>query len=296
MTPNPIETLRNQFGHPGAITFAERFGGLVAVLQSGSDQAVVALQGAQVLSYQTAGFGEVLWLSPAARLGTGKAVRGGIPICWPWFGPHPHGGDTPAHGFVRARPWRVVSAHADDSGTRMTLTPAEAAAHPAWPHAAEVSLEIVLGRSLTLSLTTRNTGSSEFALTQALHSYFRVQDIAAVQVDGLHNAPFLDQLDPGALKCESGPVGIAREVDRIYQELKDPITIVEGRRRIMIQSRGSRSAVVWNPWIEKSARLGDMGEDGYRRMLCVETANAGPDAVMLAPGASHTLTANISAL
>ncbi len=295
MTPDAIEPLQSQFGHPGAITFAQRFGGLVAVLQAGGDRAVVALQGAQVLSYETAGFGEVLWLSPAARLGTGKAVRGGIPICWPWFGPHPLGGDAPAHGFVRARPWRVVSAHADDSGTRMTLTPAEAAAHPAWPHAAQVSLEIVLGRSLTLSLTTRNTGSSEFALTQALHSYFRVQDISAAQVDGLQTVTFIDQLDPGALKSESGPVLIAREVDRIYQDQMGPITIVEGRRRIVIQSRGSASAIVWNPWIEKSARLGDLGDEGYRHMLCVETANAGADIVTLAPGASHTLTANISA-
>lgn len=297
MTLEPIAELQARFGQQGAISFAERLGGLVALLDWGGAQSVVALQGAQVLSYEAAGYGEVLWLSPEARLGTGKAVRGGIPICWPWFGPHPQGGDGPAHGFVRTRPWRVVSAHADENGTRLTLAPDGPPAHPAWPHTAELSLEIVLGTSLTLSLSTRNTGASPFALTQALHSYFLVQDISAAEVDGLQHVVFIDQLDPGALKSESGLVRIAGEVDRIYQDVIRPITIIDGSdRRIVIQSHGSASAVVWNPWIEKAARLGDMGEGGYRRLVCVETANAGADVITLAPGARHTLTAIIAAL
>jgi glucose-6-phosphate 1-epimerase len=202
----------------------------------------------------------------------------------------------PAHGFVRTRPWRVLSAHADENGTRLTLTPDEGPSHPAWPHTAEVSLEIGLGASLMLSLSTHNTGPSAFLLTQALHSYFRVQDISNIEVDGLQRVPFIDQLDPGALKAENGPVRIAGEVDRIYQDITRPVTIVEGGdRRIAIQSRGSASAVLWNPWIEKAVRLGDMGADGHRHMVCVETANAGADVITLAPGARHTLTVIISA-
>lgn len=291
-----LDKLQSWFGHEGSVSFAGQYGGPVVLLRWRSAQAVVALQGAQVLSYQADGYGEVLWLSRQAKLGTGKAVRGGIPICWPWFGPHPQGGDRPAHGFVRTRPWRVVSAHSDENGARVTLAPEEPPAHPDWPHSAEVSLEIALSATLTLSLTTRNNGGSAFTLTQALHSYFRVEDIASLQVHGLQHVAFIDQLDAGALKHESGHLRVTCEVDRIYQNLARPVTILDGsERRIVIRSRGSGSAVVWNPWIEKSARLGDMGEDGYRRMICVETANAGADAVTLSPGACHTLTAVISA-
>jgi glucose-6-phosphate 1-epimerase len=153
-----------------------------------------------------------------------------------------------------------------------------------------------LSEILTLSLTTRNLGAVEFSLTQALHSYFRVEEIADLDVLGLKNIPFIDQLEPGALKTDSGPVRITREVDRIYQGVSGPITLKDGAARLIrIEAQGSSSAVLWNPWIEKSARLGDMGEDGYRRMVCVETANAGADVIVLPAHASHTLTAIISA-
>lgn len=289
--------LDERFGIADRLRFTVLYDGIVALLSHDGAHAAVALQGGQVLSYATPDCGELLWLSPQAKLGTGKAVRGGIPICWPWFGPHPEGGSRPAHGFVRTQVWRVVVATAAGAATRITLACEEAlAGHPHWPHSARLHLEIALGRTLSLSLTTQNTGTSEFALTQALHSYFRVTDIASVEVHGLETIPFIDQLDPGALKVERGPVRIGAEVDRIYQSLTTPVTIHNGpARRIEIASRGSASAVLWNPWIEKSARLGDMGHDGYRHMLCFETANAGADVITLAPGASHTLTAAFSA-
>ena len=279
------------------ISYEERFGGPVAVLTWGGAQAVVALQGAQVLSYEPEGSGEVLWLSPQAKLGTGKAVRGGIPICWPWFGPHPEGGDRPAHGLARARRWTLLAADAGTEAARLTLALAPADLPEAhWPHATAVELDVALSETLTLSLTTRNLGAVEVSLTQALHSYFRVEEIADLDVLGLENIPFIDQLEPGALKTDSGPVRITREVDRIYQGVSGPITLKDGAARLIrIEAQGSSSAVLWNPWIEKSARLGDMGEDGYRRMVCVETANAGSDVIVLPGHASHTLTAIISA-
>lgn len=289
--------LDERFRIADRLHFAVLHGGIVAILSHDGARAVVALQGGQVLTYSTPDCGEVLWLSPQAKLGTGKAVRGGIPICWPWFGPHPEGGGRPAHGFVRTQFWRVVCATAAGAATRLTLACEEGVdGHPHWPHSARLHLEIALGRTLSLSLTTQNTGPSAFELTQALHSYFRIADITSVEVRGLETVRFIDQLDPAGLKSEPGPVRISGEVDRIYQSLTTPVTIRDDPARLIeIASRGSASAVLWNPWIEKSARLGDMGCDGYRHMLCFETANAGADAVTLAPGESHTLTTAISA-
>lgn len=281
----------------GSIAFEERYGGPAAVLAYDGARAVVALQGAQVLSYEQPGLGELLWLSPMAALGTGKAVRGGIPVCWPWFGPHPQDGSHPAHGLVRARPWPVSATRADTKGARISfaLTAGDLAG-PFWPHTASVTLDVELSNALTVSITTRNEGTAPLTLTQALHTYLRISDIDGVRVAGLEDVPFIDQLDPGELKREQPRVHITREVDRIYQDQPGRVTLIDlpAARRITIAKTGSTSSVLWNPWIEKSARLGDMGENGYRRMVCIETANAGHDAVTLRPGARHTLVARIS--
>ena len=294
--------LTARWGRAGAILFEDRFGGTVAVLQSVHGRAVVALQGAQVLSWVPTGQGEVLWLSPVARLGTGKALRGGIPICWPWFGPHPAVSAAPAHGFVRTALWTVKSASVDCSGTgnddvRLALTidaPGAEFAH--WPHSATATLEITLGPSLTLSLSTENTGTDPFVLTQALHSYFSVSDIARTVLTGLEGREYIDQLEPSSRPVQRGPIAIAAEADRIYQNSSDTVVITDEARgrAIRISKSGSLSTVVWNPWIEKSARLGDAGDDGYLRFVCVETANAGDDAVTLAPGARHQLIAKLA--
>ncbi len=312
--------LMARWGRPGAVMVEDRFGGPVVILQSAQGRAVVALQGAQVLSWvpggqdesegqserQSGGQGEnqsdVFWLSPVARLGTGKAVRGGVPICWPWFGPHPHGGAAPAHGFVRTALWTVQSASVVDRGAsthevQVSLTiDAPGAEFAPWPHAASVVLEITLGQSLTLALSTKNTGAEPFVLTQALHSYFSVGDIARTALTGLDGRRYIDQLQPSSRPVQRGSLAIAAEVDRIYQDSPDAVTIADEARgrRIEISKTGSLSTVVWNPWLEKSARLGDAGADGYRRFVCVETANAGDDAVTLAPGARHQLIAKFA--
>ena len=310
--------LMARWGRPGAIMFEDRFGGPVVVLQSPRGRAVVALQGAQVLSWvpgsqgegrgggesggESGGQSDVFWLSPVARLGTGKAVRGGVPICWPWFGPHPHGGASPAHGFVRTALWTVHSASAADHDTsthevRLTLTiDAPGASFAPWPHAAAAMLEITLGQSLTLSLSTENTGAEPFVLTQALHSYFSVGDIARTVLTGLDGRRYIDQLQPSLQPVQRGSLTIAAEVDRIYQDSPDAVAIADEARgrKIEISKTGSLSTVVWNPWIEKSARLGDAGADGYRCFVCVETANAGGDAVTLAPGGRHQLVAKFA--
>lgn len=270
-----------------------RLGGVVLDVETEWSRTRVSLYGGQVLSFVPHGGSDVLWLSPLARLGTGKAVRGGVPVCWPWFGPHPADRSLPAHGLVRTREWRIDEVTArDDGATFLRLVPDVDA--PAGLTVG-VALELVMGKRLELALITHNGGEQPVMLTEALHTYVAVGDIARIQVDGLNGCDYVDQLDGNALKPQLGVVTIASEVDRIYRTLGGPVTVIDPvlGRRVVISTSGSASTVVWNPWVEKAARLGDVEADGYRRFVCVETANAGPDAVSIAGGTTHRLTASI---
>lgn len=278
---------------PGRIDIeASPFGGPVARLTFGRFQALVALQGAQVLNWTYDGHG-LLWLSPIARIRDGKGIRGGIPVCWPWFADHPTDPTKPAHGFVRHRNWSLVSTRATGEAVSVTLATATTEADgKLWPHRAEAQLTVTLGEALSITLATRNTDRDPFPLTEALHTYFRVSDISRVSVTGLEGCAYLDKLDGFARKTQSGPIAIAGEVDRIYLGDTSSITLHDAGsgRRILIEGSGSRSAVVWNPWTAKTARLGDMGSpDAFRQMICIETANAGDDVITLAPAETHTL-------
>ncbi len=269
--------------------------GPAIALTAGGAHATVALQGAQLLGWRPANSAEVIWLSPETRRAEGKSLRGGTPICWPWFGQHPDGGGRPAHGFARGAPWRVHHTGADEHTSMVALSFKTGPEHETlWPHDAEAMLVVTLGAdAIDLELRTSNTGREPFELTQALHTYFAVGDIARTRVLGLEGCDYIDTLGTWTRRHENGPVSFGGEVDRIYLATPAMIEIddVANARRIAIESRGSRSAVVWNPWIEKSARLGDMGPEGYRRMVCVETANAADDAVTIMPGSHHQIAA-----
>jgi D-hexose-6-phosphate mutarotase len=254
--------------------------------------AEIALQGAQVLTWAPAGQPAVVWLSPAAKFAAGKSLRGGAPVCWPWFGPHPDDPAKPGHGFARNVDWEVVAAERTAAGTRLVLglTPG-AAQQTLWPYQATLELAVTAGERLAMELTTRNTGTIPLSITQALHTYFHVGDIASARVEGLDGCEYIDKVEGGARRRQSGPVTIGGEVDRVYLGCPGDVAIVDDalRRCIRITKGGSHSCVVWNPWAEKGAKFGDMGEDGYRHMLCVETTNAGDDVVTIASGKSFTL-------
>ena len=246
-----IAELNRTFGRPSAVTFAAHpLGGIAAHLNSDAGRATVALYGAQVLSWEPAGHSDMLWISPRAKPNADTALRGGIPVCWPWFAVHPQDPAKPMHGFVRTRTWDVVASEAGDAAVTLALAtrtvPQDAAL---WPHSAEVALEIEMGRELTLTLTTRNTGAAGLPLTQALHSYFRVADIERVHVEGLHGRTYIDKVDGNRRKTQdSARLDIDREVDRIYHGDIARIALVDAGlgRRIEVASN-SRSAVVWNP-------------------------------------------------
>ena len=299
MVQSDIAALEARWGRAPGVRFEQRYDGTVAVLDAAGGTAVVALQGAQVLSWRPAGCGEVLWLSPVAKLGTGKAVRGGIPICWPWFGPHLSDGKLPAHGFVRAASWQVAGSAA--SAGRATLVLAFETSEQtatAWPHRARAEVEITIGETLSIALTTENKSSSDITITQALHTYLEIGDVGDVSIGGLEGRAYIDQLKPDAKPLQCGPIAITAEIDRIYQASPDDVIVTDSARKraIRVSKTGSASTVVWNPWIDKAARLSDMGENGHRRMVCVETANAGEDVVTLAPRARHRLFAELSVI
>ena len=286
-------------GRDGVALEQNPLGGPVLRLEAAGGIALIALQGGQVIGWTPKGHAPVIWMSPTERLANPpekpKPVRGGTPVCWPWFAAHPSDAAKPAHGFVRTRQWTVDRAERSASGVRVTLATATTDADKAlWPNEAALELIVTLGDDLTLALATHNTGISAFALTQALHTYFAVSDISNVLVEGFDRQTYLDKLDSGVRKQQTGPIAFAAEVDRIYDAHQGMATVIDRglNRRIEITKSGSHSTVVWNPWIEKCKRLGDMGPDGYRTMVCVETCNAGDDVVTLAAGASHTMVAS----
>ena len=258
--------------------------------------ASIAQQGAHLIEWTPAGHAPVLYVSPTALFQKGKAIRGGVPICWPWFGPHPSDATMPAHGLVRGRPWQLVSHHEDETGAHLTYRfVASEETTTLWPQPFSLILEMHLGKELQLSLHTENTGTSAFPLTSALHTYLAVSDLRTVTVKGLDGVPYHEAITQPPDHLQSGDVIIDREVDRIYATggplvLHDPTC----GRKIVVRSAGSQSCVVWNPWTEKSKSLTDLPDEDYLRFLCLETTNAGADVITLAAGESHTLTVNIS--
>jgi glucose-6-phosphate 1-epimerase len=264
-------------------------------------RALVSLYGAQVLSFQPAGANtaDVLFLSERAQYQPGKAIRGGVPVCWPWFGPHPEGQGRPSHGLARTRMWTVLGTAATAGGaTQASLGLADTDDTRAlWPHAFTLRLDITIGATLRLALTTRNTGTTPFTLTQALHSYFTVGDIAQASVKGLDGCRYVDKAAGagGATKHQRGGVDFTGEVDRIYLNPSPSLVLVDGagHRQICVDAHGSRSAVVWNPGAAIAAGMADLGNDAYRRFVCGETTNAGDVVLSLDPGREQQLVSEI---
>lgn len=294
MSTEAVAELNTRFGIHGRVTFKQAEGGLV-VAEVGNAQASarIALQGAQILDWTPAGEQPVIWVSPGAIYTAGKSVRGGAPVCWPWFGPHATEAGFPAHGFARTQGWEMVQAQQlSDGSTSLSLRLLQDAnTRLLWPHDGELLLLVNVGRRLQIDLLTRNTGHEAFTLTQALHTYFAVSGVREVSLRGLEGLPYIDKVDGGARRVQSGPVTFAAETDRIYLDHGGECVIDDPglQRRIVIRREGSRSTVVWNPWAEKSVAMADMGEGAYRGMLCVEAANAAEDAVHVEPGGEHRL-------
>jgi D-hexose-6-phosphate mutarotase len=296
MTVTTAQSLNASFGIEGQLVFREDASGLV-IAEIGNPQATatLCLQGAHLMTWQPRSQPTpVIWLSRDAKLAAGKSIRGGVPVCWPWFGAHATGQDLPAHGYARTVPWQVVESGTEpDGATRLTLrlTGSERT-HAQWPHDARLELTVRVGETLRMELSTENTGTSAIVIGEALHAYFRIGDIGAARVTGLAGCDYWDKVGGSTLKKQDGIIRFDGETDRVYVNTAAECAIEDDRlgRRIRIAKSGSLSTVVWTPWTDKAERMGDLGQpDGWREMLCVESANAIDNTVTVAAGSRHTL-------
>jgi len=260
-----------------------------------SARAKIAFQGAHVFHYERVDEKPLLWLSKNSFFEKGKAIRGGIPVCWPWFGKHPTNSELPQHGFARSSVWELLEAEEIDRHTTEVLLQLQPSAESLqlWPHKFELLLAITVGRTLTLALTTKNCDEQPFEITAALHSYLAVKNIEKVYVEGLADKSYFDKVTREN-RTQQGKLTVCQEVDRVYRKVDYPVTLHDQARTLHVDAQGSSTAVVWNPWREKCVAMADMKDDGYKTMLCIEAANAPGDACMLTPGEEHTLTSVIS--
>jgi glucose-6-phosphate 1-epimerase len=280
-----LAQLDREYGIPGQLQFTAGTGDCPFIeITNAQARAVISIYGGQVLAFQPQSAAhDLMFVSKNAYYQAGKAIKGGVPVCWPWFGPDPAGQGRPSHGFARNRLWQVMSTEAlPDGATKVTLGFSDTDDTRAlWPYAFELAIEITVGRVLTLALVSRNRSDRSFDITQALHTYFTIGDITQTTVSGLEGTTYIDKTDESAVKPQVGAVAIASEVDRVYQGVPSELVIHDGalNRRIRITAIGNQTAVVWNPWSEISVKMADLEDHDYTRFICVETTNAADDVI-----------------
>lgn len=272
-------------------------------IRRGTHELVITQQGAQVLSYRQGDQPPLIWLSEQAAYAPGQSVRGGIPICWPWFGAlernpqavqalHNSPSSAPAHGGVRGLDWQLLGIdNQDDAVVIQFALDTRQQPLPDWPHEAQLNLRVRLDDRLHLSLCTDNPGNQPLPFSQALHSYFAVSDIRQVHVEGLAGCRYVETLEGWQQREQLGDLRFTGETDRIYLDTPPTLSIVDPlwQRRLHLHSSGSHSAVLWNPWIDKAKRLSQFADDAWTGMLCIEHANVLDDMLILAPGEQHRL-------
>ncbi|MFD2160021.1 D-hexose-6-phosphate mutarotase [Rubritalea tangerina] len=257
--------------------------------------ATIALHGAQVIDYIPKGHEPVIFTSKEAVFREGKAIRGGVPVCWPWFGAHPEDASQPAHGFARNRFWQLTSTRSSDTGTELTLT-LDTESIDALPSKVALTLTISVGAELTLELTTTNLGQNAIEIGGALHTYLTVGDIAQASIQGLESHEYLDTV-ASMRETQNSEITFAAETDAIYLNATQPVTLHDPvlKRSIQVAKKGSRTTVVWNPWIDKATALSDLLDDEYHEFVCIEAANALDDTHSIGQDESHTLATTITA-
>ena len=262
------------------------------VVENALGRAVIALQGAHVMAYRAAGQREMLWVSPQCVLDAGRPIRGGIPLCLPWFGPGPDG--KTMHGFARTMPWTLVGAQALESGsTRIELElVGDATTSPMWPHAFAFRLEVIVGSQLRLAISAQNRGPDVVPFAFAFHSYFAVPDVARTRVSGLADLTLIDKMDNLTRKEQQGDVTISTVTDSIYLDVPARQTVHSDSGDFGIESN-SRCALVWNAWTNDK-NMFDLGEGNHVGYLCVERGDFADYAVTLLPGGKYGCSMTLS--
>lgn len=300
-------------GIAGLVRFEPGSNGLVrAVLTTGGAggaggaEAHVYLHGAHVSHFQPAGQRPVLFLSQSSHFEAGKPIRGGVPICFPWFGPKADDPKAAMHGFARDRQWKfkTVERLPDGSVSLVLVLKWSAATQQLWPHRFSATHTVTLdarGDTLSMELACKNLDVADLPplkIEEALHTYLAVGDIRQVRITGLENTEYIDKVDAFARKRQgSEPITFTGETDRVFLNTTSACVVHDPAwgRRIHIEKSGSNTTVVWNPWINKAKAMADFGDDEWPGMVCVETANAADNAVMLKPRQSHVMKALLRA-
>lgn len=299
-SPQTINGLNDSFAIPGVAKIVAGNGGLPKVqITSPAASAEIYLQGAQLTSWRPQGSEEVIFLSEHSRWEEGRAVRGGIPVCFPWFRAKADDPKAPAHGFARTRSWRLEPLTQEQDSVVVTLaTESDEDSRKWWSHEFRLVHRITVGAVLKLELIVSNTGTVPFHFEEALHTYNRVGNAEELRITGLDQVAFLDNRDGNREKRQNGDFRFIGAVDNAYIDTQNTVEIVDPalRQRIRLQKQGSMTTVVWNPWSDGAVALADLGDDEWRQMACVEASNILGNAITLAPGAQHTMTAILSVI
>lgn len=257
----------------------------------------IYLHGAHVTHWKPAGAEPVLWMSPKAFFKAATPIRGGVPICLPWFGPHPVAKDAPSHGLVRTRPWELLDIVEDATGVAVKLRidiPADIT--PYWIHPFTAEFTAHFGKTLKMTLAVTNDGASPFEFSEALHSYFRVRDVRETPIVGLQGATFIDKMAGATRRREEREaVVMTEETDRVYVDTTATCIVQDAHlgRQILVEKTNSRSTVIWNPFAAKAKLQADIGEENWPGFVCVESANCADNTVTLAAGATHEMSVTL---
>ncbi|MBU6452047.1 MAG: D-hexose-6-phosphate mutarotase [Cyanobacteria bacterium REEB67] len=273
------------------------------LVTTGSCSAELYLQGAHLTRWQPSGHSPVLFLSTKSSFAPGKAIRGGVPIIFPWFGPRTKNAlsdrtDGPAHGFARTSDWQLTSATMDGEALVLILDLGPSALSSSFGYDNFLlTYKLTFGESLQLELIVDNSGTAPFIFEEALHTYLAVGDVYQVSVTGLADCEYLDKSDGYKRKRQDDPIiTLAGETDRPYVNTHSQVDLEDPslQRRLCVAKENSATTVIWNPWSKLAAGMADMEAEGWKHMTCIETANAGENAIRLEPGAQHTMLAKIS--
>ncbi|EKO3793013.1 D-hexose-6-phosphate mutarotase [Vibrio metschnikovii] len=262
------------------------------------DKAVagIALHGGHVVSFRPTGQDDLLWMSKKAIFDGKTALRGGIPICWPWFGRLA----TPAHGFARSSQWQLIEHRENEQGVIVVLgLDSNQQTRSVWPHEFQLRLSIEISDSLTVRLTITNTDQKAWAFSGALHSYLNVADVRETTITGM-GSDYIDSLQNDQWCQGEETLTLRDSIDRVYTKPQPHIQVQDHQRQrtLVVDNQGHNSAVLWNPWAQGAQSMGDMQDDGYLTMLCVESTWHAPSLTagkVLQPGETHCLSTRITA-
>jgi glucose-6-phosphate 1-epimerase len=294
-----IDDLNRRFGISRVAQVVSGNGGLPKILvTTPAASAEIYLHGAHVTAWRPAGAEEVIFVSEKSHWEDGHAIRGGIPICFPWFRAKTDDHKAPSHGVVRTREWRLDSIAAEENGSVSVVcsTESDESTRQWWPHEFRIVHRVAIGKTLGLELITKNTGATAFRFEEALHTYFRVGLAQHVRVRGLDQVKYLDNTDGNREKVQSGDVIFAAPTDNAYLDTHGALELMDPalKRTIRTEKENSATTVVWNPWLQGAVTISDLGEDEWQRMTCVEASNILGMAISVAPGQEHTMRATLS--